>query len=104
MLLFQGDSNSENSSPKDYVFQEGAEDSLVDKKQVVIKARRSASSVLGWDLPVSCLKFSLVQGKGKFGDIFVGRMDDRSVRVKVMRPDCKQDAKDAFDRELEMLR
>ena len=59
---------------------------------------------MGWDVPASCLKFSLVQGKGKFGDIFIGRMDDRNVRVKIMRPDCNKDAKEAFDRELDILR
>lgn len=77
---------------------------LVQRKAQIVASRREVGTVMGWDIPSSCLKFSLVQAKGGFGDIFVGRMDNREVRVKVVQPDCNQEAKSAFDRELDILR
>ncbi len=78
--------------------------SLKEKKASIVVSRRSIGSVLGWDLPSSSLKFSLVQDKGRFGDIFIGRMDDQDVLIKIVRPGCNQEAKNAFDRELDILR
>lgn len=79
-------------------------ESLLEKKAEIVKSRREVGTVMGWDVPSSSLKFSLVQDKGKFGDIFVGQMDGQEVTVKVVRPDCNQEAKCAFDRELDILR
>ncbi len=76
----------------------------MESKARIVQSRHDVGTVMGWDVPASCLKFSLVQGKGRFGDIFVGRMDEEEVTVKVMRPDCNQEAKCAFDRELDILR
>ena len=78
--------------------------SLLEKKSLIVASRREVGTVMGWDVPSSSLKFSLVQDKGRFGDIFLGQMDDRDVTVKVVRPDCNQEAKCAFDRELDILR
>ena len=80
------------------------DDALLEKKQQVIASRRGVGTVMGWDVPSSCLKFSVLQEKGKYGDIFVGRMDDRNVLVKIVQPGCNQAAKCSFDRELEILR
>lgn len=77
---------------------------LVQNKAQIIASRREVGTVMGWDVPASSLKFSLVQDKGRFGDIFLGRMDNRDVTVKVVQPDCNQEAKCAFDRELDILR
>ena len=79
-------------------------DSLRDKKSQLIAARKATGSIVGWDVPASCLKFSAVLGKGRFGDIFVGQMDGQEVVVKVLQPDCGTEGKFAFDRELEILR
>lgn len=76
----------------------------MQRKAEVIVSRKEVGTVMGWDVPPSCLKFSLLQDKGRFGDIFLGRMDDREVMVKVVQPDCNQEAKSAFDRELDILR
>lgn len=77
---------------------------LLGKKAQIVKSRQEVGTVMGWDVPSSSLKFSGVQDKGRFGDIFVGQMDDIEVTVKVVRPDCNQEAKCAFDRELDILR
>lgn len=79
-------------------------DSLKQIKHQITASRKTTGSVMGWDVPPSCIKFSLVQDKGKFGDIFIGRMNDQDVTVKVVRPDCDQQAKQAFDTELDILR
>lgn len=76
----------------------------MEKKALIIASRRETGTVMGWDVPSSCLMFSQVHDKGRFGDIFVGRMDNRDVMVKIVRPDCNQEAKCAFDRELDILR
>ena len=67
-------------------------------------ARKATGSIIGWDVPASCLKFSGVLGKGRFGDIFIGQMDGKEVVVKVLQSDRGQEGKFAFDRELEILR
>ena len=79
-------------------------DSLLEKKSQLIDARKATGSIVGWDVPASCLKFSAVLGKGRFGDIFIGQMDGQEVVVKVLQPDCGTEGKFAFDRELEILR
>lgn len=76
----------------------------MEKKSCIVAARQETGAIIGWDVPSSCLKFSWVQGKGRFGDICVGRMDDQDVMVKIVRPDCNQEAKSSFDRELDILR
>ena len=77
---------------------------LVQRKTQIIASRKEVGTVQGWDVPSSSLKFSLLQSKGKFGDVFLGRMDEQDVMVKVVQPDCNQEAKCAFDRELDILR
>ena len=76
----------------------------MEKKTQIIASRKALGSVMGWDVPSSFLKFTQVRDKGRFGDVFVGRMDDQDVTVKVVRPDCNQNTKHAFDRELDILR
>ena len=76
----------------------------MERKFQIIASRREIGSVVGWDVPSSSLKFSLLKEKGMYGDIFVGRMDDRNVLVKIVQPGCNQEAKCSFDRELEILR
>ncbi len=83
---------------------EDCSDTLLKSKSRIIASRKELGTVMGWDVPSSCLKFSLLQEKGKFGDIFVGRMDDQNVLVKIVQPGCNQEAKCSFDRELEILR
>lgn len=92
------------SQGEEYELDPEEDSCLLQRKAQVVAARRGMGSVMGWDVPASSLKFSLVQNKGRFGDIFLGRMDEREVRVKVVQPDCKQEAKCAFDRELDILR
>lgn len=89
---------------EEYVLDSEHDDTLLEKKAQIVASRREIGTVMGWDVPSSCLKFSLLQEKGKFGDIFVGRMDDRNVLVKIVQPGCNQEAKCSFDRELEILR
>ena len=79
-------------------------ETLLEKKLEIIKYRKDVGTVMGWDVPSSSLKFSLIQDKGKVGDIFLGQMDNQDVTMKVVRPDCNQEAKCAFDRELDILR
>lgn len=79
-------------------------DDLPSRKAEVIAARRSTGSVLGWDVPSSCLRFSALRGKGRFGDVFSAVMDEQKVSVKTLRPDCSPAGKEAFDRELDVLR
>ena len=83
---------------------EDCDNFLLERKSQIIASRRAVGTVMGWDVPSSCLKFSLLQEKGKYGDIFVGRMDDRNVLVKIVQPGCNQESKCSFDRELEILR
>ena len=66
-------------------------------------ARKATGSILGWEVPPSAIQFSQLLGVGRYGDIFHGRMDGREVAVKTRRPDGAQAARDAFDRELELL-
>lgn len=80
------------------------DETLLEKKAQIVKSRREVGTVMGWDVPSSSIKFSLVQDKGRFGDIFLGQMDNHEVMVKVVRPDCNREAKCAFDRELDILR
>ena len=89
---------------EDYDLDSSEIDTLLAKKSAIVAARKATGSVLGWDVPSSCIKFSSVLGKGKFGDVFLGQMDKRVVMVKVLQPDCGQEGKRAFDRELEILR
>lgn len=89
---------------EEHILDPSCDAALLEKKAQIVSSRRKVGTVMGWDVPSSCLKFSGVQDKGKFGDIFVGQMDDREVTVKVVRPDCNQEAKCAFDRELDVLR
>ena len=79
-------------------------DKLREKKAQLIAGRKATGSIIGWDVPASCLKFSAVLGKGRFGDIFIGQMDGQEVVVKVLQPDCGTEGKMAFDRELDILR
>ena len=79
-------------------------DDLPSRKAEVVAARRSTGSVLGWDVPSSCLRFSALRGKGRFGDVFSAVMDEQKVSVKTLRPDCSPAGKEAFDRELDVLR
>ena len=88
---------------EDYVLPYSIE-TLISKKKLLVAARKSTGSVIGWDIPSSSLKFSAVLGKGRFGDTFLGQMDGQVVVVKVLRPDCGHEAKSAFDRELDILR
>jgi len=79
-------------------------ETLINKKKQLIAARKATGSVLGWDIPSSSIKFATVHGKGQFGDTFLGQMEGQKVMVKVLRPDCGQEFKIAFDRELDILR
>lgn len=88
----------------EYILDPSCDATLLEKKAQIVSSRRKVGTVMGWDVPSSSLKFSWVQDKGKFGDIFVGQMDGQEVTVKVVRPDCNQEAKCAFDRELDVLR
>ena len=89
---------------EEYIFNHECDHSLLEKKAQIVTSRRATNSVMGWDVPSSSLKFSLVQDKGRFGDIFIGRMDNQDVMVKIVHPDCNKEAKCAFDRELDILR
>ena len=89
---------------EDYVFEEELDVFLVERKNKILVARREVNSVMGWDVPSSSLKFSVIQGKGKFGDIFIGCMDGQAILIKVLQTDCNQDAKATFNRELDILR
>ncbi len=79
-------------------------ETLITKKKQLISARKATGSLIGWDIPSSGIKFSTVLGKGQFGDVFLGQMEGQLVTVKVLRPDCGQEAKNTFDRELDILR
>lgn len=89
---------------EEYILDAECDESLLEKKAQIVKSRREVGTVMGWEVPSSSLKFSLLLDKGRFGDIFLGQMDDHDVMVKVVRPDCNQEAKCAFDRELDILR
>ena len=97
-----------NSLPQgeDYIINQASAslENLREKKAALVASRKATGSIIGWDVPASCLKFSAVLGKGRFGDIFIGQMDGREVLVKVLQPDCGTEGKFAFDRELEILR
>ena len=67
-------------------------------------ARKRMNSILGWDVPSSALRFSKVLGVGKYGDIFQGEMDGTEVAVRTLKPDIGQVSREAFDRELDILR
>ena len=76
---------------------------LLEWKARLVASRKTTGSILGWEVPPSSLQFSQLLRVGRYGDIFQGRMDGREVAVKTRRPDVAQGARDAFDRELELL-
>ena len=77
---------------------------MLERKEELISARKNASScILGWDAPSSSLQFSRVLGVGKYGDVFAGQMDGKEVMVKTLKPDGGEVAREAFDRELDLL-
>jgi len=87
-----------------YVLKETSAAALLEKKEQLIAVRKGATKcILGWDVPSSSLKFSSVTGAGKYGDVFSGRMDGKEVTVKTLKPDCGEIAREAFDRELDLL-
>jgi len=87
-----------------YVLKETSAAGVLEKKEQLIAARKGATNcILGWDVPSSSLKFSSVTGAGKYGDVFSGRMDGKEVTVKTLKPDCGEIAREAFDRELDLL-
>ena len=86
-----------------YVLDEAFMPSLLSKKQEIQSARQKASSVLGWDVPFSSLKFSVALGSCKYGEVFRGMMDEQEVAVKTLKPDGGEIARESFDRELNLL-
>ena len=86
-----------------YVLDEAFIPSLVSKKGEIQSARQKASSVLGWDVPFSSLKFSVALGSCKYGEVFRGMMDKQEVAVKTLKPDGGEVARESFDRELNLL-
>lgn len=77
---------------------------VLERKEELVAARKNASScILGWDVPSSSLRFSRVLGVGKYGDVFAGQMDGKEVMVKTLKPDGGEVAREAFDRELDLL-
>lgn len=76
---------------------------LLEQKQLMMAARCRAHPVLGWEVPAQTLHFSKLLSKGRYGDIFQGKMDGHEVMIKTVKPDCGQVSRDEFDRELAVL-
>lgn len=93
-MLIQGDC---------HVLDETFVSSLLSKKKKLQEARKDTSSILGWDVPFSTLKFSTALGSCKYGEVFQGTMDDIEVVVKTLKPDGGEMARESFDRELDLL-
>ena len=77
--------------------------SLPLKKKELQAARQKTSTILGWDVPFSALKFSTALSSCKYGEVFRGMMDDQEVAVKTLKPDGGEVARESFDRELDLL-
>jgi serine/threonine protein kinase len=61
------------------------------------------SSILGWDVPFSTLKFTEALGTCKYGEVFKGMMDETEIVVKTLKPDGGEMSRESFDRELDLL-
>ena len=86
-----------------YILDETFVSSLSAKKQEIRAARKMTSSILGWDVPFSTLKFTEALGTCKYGEVFKGMMDETEIVVKTLKPDGGEMSRESFDRELDLL-
>ena len=70
----------------------------------MIELRKSSGFLEGWELPHKLISFSDMLGRGRFGEVYHGIYDEKSVAIKTIRPDTSVNEKQEFKREAEIMR
>ena len=70
----------------------------------MIELRKSSGLLEGWELPHKLISFSDMLGRGRFGEVYHGIYDEKSVAIKTIRPDTSVNEKQEFKREAEIMR